>query len=88
MNLDAGEAAVIHGAVQCGTGQVLIDERKARRIASTLYGLQVRGTCALLIEAKKRSLLPSVRPALEAMRAGGYFIGPLLAAECLRRAGE
>ncbi|HWB05420.1 MAG TPA: DUF3368 domain-containing protein [Verrucomicrobiales bacterium] len=86
--LDTGEASVIHAARIRGVGQVLIDERKARRIASTVYCLEVRGTCALLVEAKRRSLISTVKPPLEAMRAGGYFIGPMLVAECLRRAGE
>lgn len=67
---------------------MLIDERRARRIASTIYGLTVRGTCAILVEAKRRRLIAAVRPALDAMIAGGYFIGPQLRAECLRRARE
>ncbi len=86
--LDLGEAAVIQTAREHGIKGVLIDERRARRVASTIYGLSVRGTCALLLEAKHRQLIPRVRPALEAMLAGGYFIGPQLRAECLRRADE
>ena len=86
--LDHGEAAVIQTAREHGLKGVLIDERRARRVAHTIYGLTVRGTCAILLEAKHRQLLPQVRPALEAMLAGGYFIGPQLKAECLRRAGE
>lgn len=86
--LDAGEAAVIHSAMTMGTGRVLLDDRKARRIAAAAYNLEVRGTGALLIAAKARGLITQVRPILEAMRGGGYFIGAELMAECLRRAGE
>jgi predicted nucleic acid-binding protein len=86
--LDAGEAAVIQTAATLGIGQVLLDDRKARRIAAVAYSLEVRGTCALLIAAKARGLIPDVRKLLEAMRRNGYFIGPELMAECLRRAGE
>ena len=86
--LDQGEAAVIQAAREHGIKGVLIDERRARRVAHTIYGLTVRGTCAMLVEAKRRQLIPQVRPALAAMLAGGYFIGPQLKAECLRRAGE
>ena len=82
------EAAVIHAAVTRGTGRVLLDDRKARRIAAAAYDLEVRGTCALLIAAKARGLITQVRPILETMRGGGYFIGTELMAECLRRAGE
>lgn len=86
--LDAGEAAVVQTAREQGINGVLMDERRARRIAANIYGLTVRGTCAVLLEAKARQLIAAVRPALDAMTAGGYFIGPQLCAECLRRAGE
>ena len=79
---------MIQTARMKGITGVLIDERKARRIAHTIYGLEVRGTRGLLVEAKRRGLIAGVRPALEAMIAGGYFIGPQLMAECPRRAGE
>ncbi len=67
---------------------VLIDEKKARKIAAIIYQLEVRGTAAVLIEAKKRALISNGGDALAAMSAGGYFIGPQLRAECLKRAGE
>jgi len=86
--LDLGEASVIQAARERGIRGVLMDERRARRIASTIYGLAVKGTCAVLVEAKHRQLIPKIRPALEAMIAGGYFIGPQLMAESLRRAAE
>lgn len=86
--LDLGEASVIQAAREHGIKCVLLDERRARRVASTIYGLTVKGTCAVLVEAKRRLLIPKVRPALEAMITGGYFVGPQLSAECLRRAGE
>ncbi len=37
--LDSGEAAVISAALQLGLSFVILDERKARRIATTVYGL-------------------------------------------------
>jgi predicted nucleic acid-binding protein len=86
--LDPGEAAVIQCARERNLKAVLIDERRARRIASTIYGLTVRGTCAILVEAKHRQLIAEVRTPLDAMIAANYFIGPQLRAECLRRAGE
>ena len=54
----------------------------------TIYGLQVKGACGLLLQAMQRQLIVAVRPALQAMIAGGYFIGPQLVAECLSRAAE
>ena len=86
--LDLGEASVIQAAREHGLKAVFMDERRARRVAGTIYGLTVKGTCAVLVEARRRQLIPKVRPALETMIAGGYFIGPQLMAECLRRAAE
>lgn len=86
--LDVGEASVIQAAQDLNLKNVLIDERRARRIATDVYGLAVRGTCAILIQAKRRGFLEHVRPVIETMVAGGYFIGPQLRAECLRLAGE
>lgn len=86
--LDTGEAAVIMAALQLGVSSVLLDERKARRVAARVYGLQVKGTAGLLVEAKNRGLIKVVRPCLEAMIQGGYFLGPNLVAACLAAAGE
>ena len=86
--LDVGETAVIMAALQIGISSVLLDEKKARRIAARVYGLQVKGTAGLLLEAKNRGMIEAVRPGLEAMIQGGYFLGPNLVAACLAAAGE
>lgn len=86
--LDAGEASVIQAARDHGITGVLIDERRARRIAAEAYHLKVRGTCAVLLQAKRRELLPSIKPVLTDLVANGYFIGPQLMTECLRQTGE
>ncbi|WP_200345289.1 DUF3368 domain-containing protein [Halochromatium glycolicum] len=71
--LDPGEAGVIHTALAERLLQVLIDERKGRKLAR-LYGLQVFGTARLLVEAKRGGLLASVTQSMEAMRSNGYWI--------------
>lgn len=86
--LDMGEASVIQAARDNGIAGVLIDERRARRIATEAYGLEVHGTCALLLKAKREGYLDLVKPVMERMVANGYYIGPRLAGECLRLAGE
>lgn len=86
--LDAGETDVITAALELGLTCVLLDEKKARRIASLAYGLHVKGTVGLLVEAKRRGLIAAVRPHLEGMICGGYFLGPNLVAACLDAANE
>jgi predicted nucleic acid-binding protein len=63
--LGAGEAAVISVAHRFNSSLVLLDERKARRIAEQVYGLRVKGTAGMFVAAKRRGLLPEVRPLLE-----------------------
>lgn len=86
--LDSGEAAVISVALELGLSAVVLDEKKARRIAAHAYGLNVKGTAGLLVEAKRQGLIESVKPYLEGMIRGGYFLGPGLVDACLAAAGE
>jgi len=86
--LDAGEAAVIGLAGELSVNLVLIDERKARKIARTIYGLHVIGSARVLIEAKKRGLIDNVNTPLQAMRDCGYWIGDSVFDATLRQAGE
>jgi predicted nucleic acid-binding protein len=87
-SLDSGEAAVIELARELNANFVLIDERKARKIARTVYGLHVIGSARVLVEAKRRGLLRNVGVALQAMRDGGYWIGDSIVDVALKKAGE
>lgn len=52
-------------------------------------GLKVTGTLGILIAAKDRGLLPSVRPLLDALRAdAGFWIGDALYGAVVAAAGE
>lgn len=88
VELDAGEAAVIQTARDLGIELVLIDERKARRLARRVYGLQTIGTARLLVEAKKHGHLLTVAPVLAAMIAAGYWIADEIVAWAKAAAGE
>ena len=87
-SLDAGEAAVIGLAGDLSVNLVLVDERKARKIARTIYGLHVIGSARVLVEAKKRGLLYNVGAALQAMRDGGYWISDSIVDAALKQAAE
>jgi len=87
-SLDAGEAAVIGLARELNANLVLIDERKARKIARTIYGLHVIGSARVLVEAKRHGLLDNVGVALRAMRNGGYWIADSIVDAALKKAGE
>ena len=86
--LDIGEAATISLALQESAALVLMDEVKGRRVARDVYGLAVIGTGRVLVEARRASLISKVRPLIEQMRAGGYWLADTIMAEILRQAGE
>lgn len=72
--LDPGEAGTIQVALRSKADYVLIDERKGRKIARNIYGLNVIGTAGLLVEAKHRGLVSSVSYSLQKMKESGYWI--------------
>ncbi|MBW1699264.1 MAG: DUF3368 domain-containing protein [Deltaproteobacteria bacterium] len=86
--LDKGEASVIHLAREIGADFVLIDERKARKIAREIYGVHVVGSARILVEAKHRCLISNVREALEGMRNAGYWIHDDIMKMALEQAEE
>ena len=53
-----------------------------------VFGFEMAGTCALLLRAKKISLIPEVRAPLDRIIDNGLFISTRLRNECLRLAGE
>jgi hypothetical protein len=86
--LDVGEASVIQLARERAVKFVLIDERKARKVARTVYGLQVIGTSRVLVEARRGGFLESVSEAIRGMREGGYWIHDDIVQIALSEAGE
>lgn len=85
--LDPGEADAIALAVELNA-RVLLDERRARRIALRVYRLDVRGTVGLLTEARRRELIPALAPLLERLVREGIHLSPKLVDEALRAVGE
>jgi uncharacterized protein len=71
--LDDAEAEAITLAVRRGA-LLLLDEKRGRRIAEIVYRLRIRGTVGTLAVAKRRGLLPAVRPILAALQQGGYYL--------------
>ena len=64
-----------------------MDEKAGRKIATNL-GLSVIGSAGVLLAAKKRGLIESVRPMLDTLAANGYHFSDALVRAILMRAGE
>lgn len=86
--LDAGEATTLALALRENPTLVLIDERKGRRVAESIYGLPVIGTAGILLRAKTQGLIPAVRPLLVQLQTNGYHLRSDLIDRISAAAGE
>jgi hypothetical protein len=88
LELDAGEAEAIALAVEMQADIVLLDERLARRVGARL-GLRFVGVLGLLVESKRRGLIPFVKPVLDALiTRAGFWVGNSLYLRVLAEVGE
>lgn len=67
--------------------RLLVDDRRARKVAR-LNRIEVVGSVGVLLLAKERGLISSVRSHLEAVERAGVHLGEALVTEALRLAGE
>jgi uncharacterized protein len=86
LGLGSGEVSVLAYA-KLKNLVALIDERRARRIAKQLE-IPVIGSGAILIELKKQKQIASVKPALVAWQAHGYFLSDGVISDILKAANE
>lgn len=86
--LGAGEADAIALAVQRKARLLLMDDRRARRVAELAYGLPVKGVAGIVVAAKRGGLITAARPLLEMMQGRGYYLSPRLIARACVEAGE
>lgn len=85
--LGLGECAAMILAEELGANQVLIDDLDARRVARS-RNLPVIGTVGLLLIAKRRGLIDSVKEILDDLIARDTRISPQLYQEVLAIAQE
>jgi hypothetical protein len=87
-DLDPGEAEALALALEAAAPVlVLMDDHAGRRVAAQ-RGLTVVGTAGILVLAKRRGLLASVRPSLDQLRASGLYLDESLYGAVLQEVGE
>lgn len=84
--LELGESAAIGRAIEIGAA-LLADDLAARQHAQD-RGLTVIGTLGVLVRAKRRGLVPQLRPLIEHLRSTGQRLSHSAVAEALTAAGE
>lgn len=86
-DLDAGESEVIALALELEAERVILDDLDARRLAQRL-GVVPVGTLGLLLAARLRGEIQSLRAELDRLQQAGFRVSPTLRQAVLREAGE
>lgn len=87
LQVDTGEASALSLAIEIPGSTVILDDHKARKLASRL-GVKYTGTIGVIVKAKVLGHLPSIRPVLARIKEVGFRISPELEAAALELAGE
>jgi uncharacterized protein len=86
--IDRGEAEAIVLALEIEAELLLMDERRGRNLAGT-FGLNVTGLLGVLLQAKRSSLISSVKPLLDQLiQIADFRVSDELYSFVLKTAGE
>lgn len=86
-NLGKGEAGSIALALELPKSLLIIDERKGRRVAQGLK-IEIIGSLGVLIKAKEKGVISSVREVLNLIDKTNFRISELIKERVLKEAGE
>ena len=86
-NLGEGESEAISLALEISPHYVILDEAAGRNFALGL-GLPVIGVVGLLLKAKRKGLIPAIRPLLDNLLNFKFRISPALYKQTLLLADE
>jgi predicted nucleic acid-binding protein len=87
IELGAGESEAIALCSELSAARLILDDKKARRIARQMQ-VPVTGTLAVLLRAKERGLIPNVKDIIDSLLAVHFRISNALILDTLMRAGE
>jgi len=85
--LHKGEAEAIVLATELHVERLVLDDQDARRFAARC-GLKIIGTLGILLAAKQRGAIVSLREEIDALLALGFRVNPQLVTAVLQSAGE
>lgn len=86
-NLGEGESAVFSFAMKVQKHRAVVDDLAARRCARVL-GIKTLGTGGLLVLAKRRGLIASVKEQIQKLMDSGLYLSDAVVQVLLSEAGE
>lgn len=85
--MDEGEAEAISLALEVENALLILDDKKARRVAQQI-GMKVIGTVGMLLRAKRQGVIVEIKPLLQKLTAVDFRISQGIIQEALRLSGE
>ncbi len=85
--MDEGEAEAIALALELENVLLILDDKKARRVAQQM-GMKVIGTVGMLLRAKRQGVIAEVKPILLKLTEANFRITQGIIQEALRLSGE
>jgi len=86
-DLGPGESEVLALATNHPSALVVLDDKLARRIAD-MQGFRLTGTAGVLLRAKRKGLIPALKPVIKKLLDLDFRLKPELVKEILTLAGE
>ncbi len=87
MQIDKCESSAIALALEIPGSTVILDDYKARKIAEQL-GIPYTGTIGVIIKAKLKGIIPSVKPFLEKIKKTDFRLSAEIEIQALKEANE
>lgn len=87
LQIDKGESSAIALALEIPNSTIILDDIKARKIADKL-GLIYTGTIGVIIKAKLKGILPSIRPIINKIKQTDFRLTEEIELQALKQANE
>jgi predicted nucleic acid-binding protein len=85
--IDLGEASTIALALEMEDSLMILDDLKARKVATQL-NLKFTGLLGVILKAKQQGIIPSVSETLMRLKAVNFRMSPAIVQEVLKLAQE
>ena len=87
LQIDKGESSAITLALEIPESTLILDDFKARKVAERL-GLVYTGTIGIIVKAKLKGIIPSVKPLIEKIKKTNFRISNEIELQALKEANE